>query len=331
MNLKELQTFLDSRNQPKFRFKQIVKNYFSGQFDSFEKMSNLSLDLRKDLNNNLSLSSNTLEVIQEDKSTKKALLKLSDNEKIETVLMEYEGWTTVCVSTQIGCLLGCKFCATGKLGFKRNLTTEEIIDQIVFWNNKIYPKTISRVVFMGMGEPFLNWDNFIQAIEIINSKNGLNIGSRKISVSTVGIADRIKDFTDLDNQINLAISLHSVNQEKRESMMPIAKKYSLDQLKESCKYYIEKTNRQIFFEYALMKDINDSKEDAKELSKFINYSHLYYLNIIQLNEIEGGMIPSTEKQTDLFLDILDKKRVSYSLRRSFGSKIKAACGQLTGS
>jgi 23S rRNA (adenine2503-C2)-methyltransferase len=183
---------------------------------------------------------------------------------------------------------------------------------------------------MGMGEPFLNWDNFKEAIEIINSEEGLNIGSRKISVSTAGIADKIKDFADLDKQINLAVSLHSVNQEKRETIMPIAKKVSLDELKEACEYYTKNTNRQIFFEYALMKDINDSDDDVRELAKFINSNHLYYLNVIQLNEIEGGMTPSTKRRTEFFLEKLDKKRVAYSVRRSFGSKIQAACGQLAG-
>jgi 23S rRNA (adenine2503-C2)-methyltransferase len=330
MNLKELQVFLDSINQPRFRFKQIVKNYFSGKFNSFKEMSNLSLDLRETLEKNLPLSSNVLETLQEDKSTKKALLRLSDGEKIETVLMEYEGWTTACISSQVGCALGCKFCATGKIGFRRNLTAEEMIDQITFWNNRMYPKTVSRVVFMGMGEPFLNWDNFVEAIETINSKEGLTIGSRKISISTAGIIDKIKAFADLDTQINLAISLHSINQEQRESIMPIANKYSLDDLKEACEYYTKNTNRQIFFEYALMKDVNDSNEDARELAKFINSNSLYYLNIIQLNEIEGGITPSTKKRTDLFLNKLDKNRVAYSVRRSFGSKIQAACGQLAG-
>jgi len=241
--------------------------------------------------------------------------------------MDYEDWLTACVSSQVGCPLNCSFCATGKMGFKRNLTAEEIVDQILYWNQKIYPKYIGRVVFMGMGEPFLNWDNILTAINIINSKDGLNIGARKISISTAGVVDKIKEFADLDTQINLAISLHSADQKTRESFMPIAKEFTLSQLKNACNYYVGKTNRQLFFEYALM-DINTSQNDAKLLADFINSNRLFFLNLIPLNSVDGGMTPASPGQQKTFIDYLNKLGVEYSLRRSFGQDISAACGQL---
>jgi 23S rRNA (adenine2503-C2)-methyltransferase len=213
------------------------------------------------------------------------------------------------------------------MGFKRNLTPQEIVDQILYWNQKIYPKYIGRVVFMGMGEPFLNWENVLEAITIINSKEGLNIGARKISVSTAGVVDKIKEFADLDTQINLAVSLHSADQKIRESFMPIAKQYSLLELKNACNYYVGKTNRQLFFEYALM-DINTNQTNAKLLADFIKSNRLFFLNLIPLNSVEGGMNPASPDQQKIFIDYLDKLGVEYSLRRSFGQDISAACGQL---
>lgn len=328
MDLIALKQFLDSNNQPSYRFKQISKNYFSGRFKSFGEMTDLPLILREKLDQNLAFYSTKLDKIFTDNSTQKALLTLSDNQKIETVLMDYDDWITACISSQVGCALGCKFCATSKMGFKRNLTSEEIVDQILFWNNKLYPKYIGRIVFMGMGEPFLNWDNLLESIKIINSKDGLNIGARKISISTAGITDKIIDFANLDTQINLAISLHSVDQKTRESIMPIAQKYPLPELKKACDYYTQKTNRQLFFEYALMKDINDKQSDLKNLIDFIRSNRLYYLNIIPLNEVTGCIAPSPQKTIYHFTTQLTQANIDFSLRRSFGQSIHAACGQL---
>ena len=327
MDLSLLKKTLDELKLPSFRYRQIVKNYYSGRYSNFDQMTDLSLDLRQKLSETFSLLSVSEETIIGDESTQKALLKLSDGQKIESVFMDYEDWLTACVSSQVGCSLGCNFCATGKMGFKRNLTPEEIVDQILYWNQKIYPKYIGRVVFMGMGEPFLNWENILTAINIINSKDGLNIGARKISISTAGVVDKIKEFADLDTQINLAISLHSADQKIRESCMPIAKKYSLLELKNACNYYVGKTNRQLFFEYALM-DINTSQNDAKLLADFINSNRLFFLNLIPLNQVEGGMTSATPDQQKKFIDYLNQFNVEYSLRRSFGQNLNAACGQL---
>lgn len=327
MDLSKLKELLDSLSLPSFRYRQIVKNYYSGRYLSFDQMTDLPLDLRQKLTSSLSFLSVNEEKIIGDVSTQKVLFKLNDGQKIESVLMDYDQWLTVCVSSQVGCSLACSFCATGKMGFKRNLTAEEIVDQILYWNQKIYPKYVGRVVFMGMGEPFLNWENLLSSLEIINSKEALNIGARKISISTAGVADKIKDFANLDTQINLALSLHSALQESREKFMPIAKKYSLLELKNACNYYVGKTHRQLFFEYALM-DGNTSLCEAKALASFINSNRLFFLNLIPLNPVEGGMSPATKEQQKSFISYLEKAGVAYSLRRSFGQTFNAACGQL---
>lgn len=327
MDLIKLKETLDSLNLPNFRYRQIVKNYYSGRYSNFNQMTDLSLDLRQKLSTSLNLLSVSEKKVIGDDSTQKVLLELSDGQKIESVFMNYDEWLTACVSSQVGCSLGCSFCATGKMGFKRNLTPEEIVDQILYWNQKIYPKYIGRIVFMGMGEPFLNWNNILAAINIINNKDGLNIGARKISISTAGVVDKIKAFADLDTQINLAVSLHSADQKFRESIMPVAKKYSLAELKNACNYYVGKTNRQLFFEYALM-DKNTSQKDAQDLAKFIKSNRLFFLNLIPLNLVDGGMTPASSEQQKIFMSYLDKLGVEYSLRRSFGQNFSAACGQL---
>lgn len=327
MDLNQLKAYLDSQNLPSFRLRQIVKNYYSGRYSNFDQMTDLSKDLRSQLSDKFSLLSVSETKTIGDTSVQKSLLKLSDNQLIETVLMDYEDWITACVSSQVGCALNCQFCATGKMGFKRNLTAEEIVDQILFWNQKIYPKFIGRVVFMGMGEPFLNWDNLLEAIKIINSTDGLNIGARKISISTAGVADKIVEFTKLDTQINLAVSLHSADQKYRESIMPITKKYGLNKLKKACLYYVNHTNRQLFFEYALTSK-NTSQTDAKLLADFVHSHRLFFVNLIPLNPVDGGLTPATKDQQKLFMSYLNQYRVEYSLRKSFGQSYSAACGQL---
>jgi 23S rRNA (adenine2503-C2)-methyltransferase len=326
MNLNALSNYLISQNLPDYRFRQIKKNYFSAKYQNFEQMTDLPKLLRQDLDSKFPLYSYTLDRLVKSNKTQKVRLKLVDGSLIETVLMDYEKWLTVCLSSQVGCGLGCKFCATGKMGLKRQLTSEEIVDQILFWNHQIYPKTISRVVFMGMGEPFLNWENLLESFQIINSKDTLNLGSRKISISTSGIVPKIKEFADYNQQINLAISLHSANQETRQTIMPIAKKYPLNELLKASLYYVNKTNRQLFFEYLLIDKVNDTPNQISSLTNFLKKSPLFYLNLIPLNKVDGGLIPSNrlaqiKKQ-------LDMSHINYSVRQSFGQDINSACGQL---
>lgn len=324
MDLKALSDYLSSKSLPDYRRRQIEKNYYSGRYHSFSEMSDLPKDLRQDLENNLSLLSLLEQRLEQGTDTQKAVLKLKDNLSIESVLMNYDQWLTACISSQVGCPLNCAFCATGKMGFKRNLTIEEIVDQILYWNSKLYPKYIGRIVFMGMGEPFLNWDNLIAALKII--KENLGFGSRKISISTAGIVPKIYEFADLNTEINLAISLHATNQKTRQKIMPVAKQYVFSDLIKSLNYYTSRTNRQIFLEYALIKNINDFPLHLQELIELLKSNHLFYLNLIPLNPVKGGLIPSSNLK--LFTDTLEKNHLNFSLRQTFGQSINSACGQL---
>ena len=353
MDLLSVEKYLKSLSLPPFRYRQIVKNYFSGRYFSFSQMTDLPLGLRSVLDQNFSLLSVKETNLLTTSDSQKALLSLGDGQKIETVLLDYHDWLSVCASTQVGCPLGCKFCATGKMGFIRNLTSEEIIDQIIYWKhflsllekvprspegreaatclaNRREPrgieKRVGRIAFMGMGEPFLNWDNLINALNLIKSKNGLNLGARKISISTAGIIPKIYDFADLNTEINLAISIHSAIQSTRESLMPIAATYHLPELIKSLHYYTQKTRRQIFLEYAPIADTNDSPKEIDALIKLLLSDKLFFLNLIPLNSVKGGLTPSTkinkiEKQ-------LKESGANYSLRHSLGQSINSACGQL---
>lgn len=324
MDIGKVQKYLSSLNLPEYRQKQIIKNYFSGRYHSFLEMSDLPKQLRLDLEKNFSLLSLSESKLITDIDTQKALLTLKDNLAIESVLMDYGDWLTACVSSQVGCPLNCAFCATGKMGFKRNLTSEEMLDQILYWNHKIFPQYIGRLVFMGMGEPFLNWDNLLVTLKII--KENLNIGSRKISISTAGIIPKIYEFADLDTEINLALSLHAPDQETRQQIMPIALKYHFPDLIKSLNYYTAHTRRQLFLEYALIDNVNDSQDHLKNLITLLKSNRLFYLNLIPLNPVKGGLNPSSN--LNLFADTLEKNHLNFSLRRSLGKSSNSACGQL---
>ena len=341
MDIDQVKIYLKSLNLPDFRAKQIIKNYFSGRYSSFSQMSDLPLTLRTDLDNKFSLLSVTESNLLTSSDTQKVVLKLNDGLHIESVLMDYGEWTTVCISSQVGCPLACTFCATSKMGLKRNLTPEEIIDQLLYWNNKIYNQQknnspplvkegvwgrLDRVVFMGMGEPFLNWDNLLLALKTINSKDGLNIGSRKISISTAGVAPKIIEFANLNTEINLALSLHSGNQKVREQLMPIARQYSLHVLKKALDFYTHKTNRQVILEYILIDNQNDQPSDIKLIKEFIGSNFLLHVNIIPLNPVKNGLIPSTHQSE--FIQALDRVGIPFTVRRSIGQSINSACGQL---
>jgi 23S rRNA (adenine2503-C2)-methyltransferase len=258
----------------------------------------------------------------------KARLKLDDGLLIETVLMKYQDWYSACLSVMVGCPLGCKFCATGKMGFKRNLTTEEITAQIDFWADFLKGNgRVSHAVFMGMGEPFLNWENTYKAINIFNKPGKYNLASRHLTVSTAGIVPGIYEFTKLNFQVNLAISLHSAFQEKRELIMPVAKEYSLVELMKSAGHYVKKTGRKIFFEYALINQFNDTFADIEQIKKMFG-SKLFHLNVIVLNQVDQNFKPSEMGRREAFIRALKKNKIPYSVRRSIGREINAACGQL---
>jgi 23S rRNA (adenine2503-C2)-methyltransferase len=338
VDVKAVKIYLSSLNLPQYRQKQILKNYFSGHYLTFLDMTDLPKDLRFDLEKNFSLISLHESKLITDTDTQKAVLALKDNLAIESVLMNYDDWLTACVSSQVGCPLNCAFCATGKMGFKRNLTSEEIVDQILYWKNILSnpnkppflkggarrAEDLKRIVFMGMGEPLLNWDNLLSALKII--KDDLNIGSRKISVSTAGIIPKIYEFADLNTEINLAISLHAPDQETRQQIMPIALKYQFPDLIKSLNYYTAHTRRQLFLEYALIDGINDSESHLDKLITLLKSNRLFYLNLIPLNPVKGGLNPSSN--LNLFADTLEKNHLNFSLRRSLGKSTNSACGQL---
>ena len=286
------------------------------------------LELRQKLNKNCPLSIKAEAAVSKTEDAVKARITLEDNLKIESVLTRHnDGRNTVCVSSQIGCPLACEFCATGKMGFKRNLEPLEIAEQVLFFARylKKENKRAANVVFMGMGEPFLNYENVIKATRIINDKDGLNIGARNISISTIGVIEGIKKLTQEKLQVNLAVSLHAPNNKLRDKIMPINKKYPIEIILKNIDDYIAKTNRQVMFEYLLIKGVNDSDACSKKLAKLME-KPLYFLNLISYNPT-GIFQPSSVERTEKFKNILKKTGIKFSQRYKFGQDIKAACGQ----
>lgn len=318
------------KGEPAYRLKQAQKLLFSDLIDDWNKASNLPLALREKLNLECPIDINSKILAARDKKSFKALITLSDGARIETVLMRHkEGRETICVSSQVGCPLGCAFCATGASGFTRNLIKNEIIEQALLWARYLknnFKSKITNVVFMGMGEPFLNYDQVMSAVRILNESDGLHIGARHISISTVGLVDGIKRLANEKIQVNLAVSIHSANDKIRSDLMPINKKYSIVQLLRAVDQYIEKTNRQVMFEYMLMKNVNDSDEAAERLAVIMN-KPLYVVNLINYNET-SVFHAVDEKTFKNFEKILEKRKVKVTSRYRFGSDISAACGQL---
>ena len=293
-------------------------------------MTNLSLDLRKKLDENYSLG--LFEIVRKLESvdgTKKYLFDVQDGEGnlIESVLMQYHHGYTICVSCQIGCKMGCKFCASTGIPFSRNLEAGEVVEQLLAIERDLGIK-ISNIVFMGIGEPLDNYDNVMSAIKILNHPKGLNIGARHISISTSGVVPKIYELADRQMQCTLSVSLHSSNNKTRSEMMPINNAYPIEELMKACKYYIEKTNKRISFEYALAKDNNDNLDDAKELVKLLK-GMLAHVNLIPINKIDDGKYTkSTNENIIKFRDYLNDHGIVATIRRELGSDISAACGQL---
>ena len=327
-NLDELKTEIENIGEKKYRAEQIFKWLYIDKVKSFDEMTNLSLELREKLKQNFDICNFTIERKLESKDgTKKYLFGINDGNAIESVLMEYHFGKTVCVSSQIGCKMGCKFCASTGIPFIRNLSSGEIVEQIIAIEQDENCK-VSNVVFMGIGEPMDNYDNVINAIEILNNQKGLNIGARHISVSTSGVVPRIYDFADKNIQCTLSVSLHSSNDKTRSSMMPINNVYNIEQLMKACRYYISKTNKRVSFEYALAKDNNDNLDDAKELVNLL-HGMLCHVNLIPINSIENGKYTKSSLENIIkFRDYLNNHGITATIRRELGSDINAACGQL---
>jgi len=327
MDLKKLGFLLSA--EPGFRIKQIERSIYKDFCENWNEFTGLPLLLREALKKEVDLTINGIMHQSGDSCSIKALIKLEDGIVVETVLMRHKDKrNTICVSSQAGCAVGCKFCKTGELGFKRNLSAEEIVAQVLFFSRylKTKDKRITNVVFMGMGEPFLNYDNFLNSVKILNDENKFNIGQRKISVSTCGITEKIKMLADVNLQINLAVSLNAPNDILRKQIMPIADKYTINELLSSVRYYIEKTNRRVMLEYVLLKDVNDLPENAEELSKKIR-GLLCFVNLIPFNGEDNNKRP-LEKRIKEFKKILTQNKTPFTQRYRFGDDINAACGQL---
>ncbi len=311
-----------------FRAEQIFKWLYQEKVKSFDEMTNLSLELREKLKNNYTICNyNILKKLESSDGTKKYLFDILDGNIIESVLMEYHYGKSVCVSSQVGCKMGCKFCASTGIPFVRNLTAGEIVEQILAIEQDTGDK-ISNIVFMGIGEPLDNYDNVIKAIRILNNPKGLGIGARHISVSTSGLVPRIYDLAKENIQCTLSVSLHASNNEKRSSMMPVNNRYSVEELIKACKDYIAMTNKRISFEYALAKDNNDNMQDAKELANLLK-GMLCHVNLIPINKIENGKFTKSSNENIIkFRDYLNDHGIAATIRRELGSDIEAACGQL---
>lgn len=325
---KEMKDFLVSIGEKKFRGSQIF-SWIYKDIRTFDEMNNIPKSLREKLKETSIIGNIDMELRLESEidNTKKYLFLLNDGNIIETVAMEYDNRVTVCVSNQVGCRMGCRFCASTIDGLERNLEAWEILDQIMKVQEDL-GKRVSNVVMMGSGEPLDNFENSKRFLELVNEENGLNIGYRHITLSTCGLVDKIYELADLEIPINIAISLHSPFDDERQEIMPVAKKYSIDEIIKACNYYISKTNRRITFEYSLIKGKNDSDREAKKLVELLR-GMLCHVNLIPINPIEERDFEKPDMEyINRFKNYLDKKNIPVTIRNSMGADISGACGQL---
>ena len=326
--LEELKEEIKNLGEKPFRAEQIFKWLYEDKVLSFDDMTNLSIDLRNKLKEIYEIKQfKILKKQVASDGTKKYLFDLLDGNAIETVLMQYHHGYSICVSSQVGCKMGCKFCASTGIPFVRILTTGEILEQIMAVERDENIR-ISNVVFMGIGEPLDNYDNVVKAIHLINNPKCLNIGARHISISTSGLVPKIYKLAEENIQCTLSISLHATTNEQRSKMMPVNNTYHIEELLQACRDYIEKTNRRISFEYALAKENNDNLEDAKRLVKLLK-GMLCHVNLIPINKIENGEFTKSSNENIIkFRDYLNDHGIVATIRRELGSDIDAACGQL---
>jgi len=323
----ELENYFLSIGEKKFKAIQVFEWLYQKKINSFEEMSNIKKDVIEKLKKDFVISNLKIITKQVDTDVCKYLFELDDKNEIEAVLMKHDYGNSLCVSSQVGCNMGCKFCESGRLKKVRNLNTYEMVLQLLQVEQDLNIR-ISHLVLMGIGEPFDNYDNVINFIDIINDPKGLALGSRHITVSTSGIIPKIKDFINNGKQVNLAISLHASNNELRNKLMPINKAYNLNDLMDAIKEYIAKTNRRVTFEYILLKDVNDKYENAIELTKLLKGMNCY-VNLIPYNETSHIEYKKSDQKTIMaFYDTLKKNNINVTIRKEFGKKVSAACGQL---
>lgn len=321
----KLQEYILSINEKKYRSEQIFDWLYKKRVRSFNDMSNLNINIIDNLNKDYAIDD--IKIVKKEIANDviKYLFELEDKNKIEAVIMFHNYGNSLCISTQVGCNMGCVFCESGKRKKDRNLTTSEMVLQILKVEQDSNIR-ISHVVLMGIGEPFDNYDNVMDFINIINDQKGIEIGIRHITISTCGIVPKIKDLINENIQVNLAISLHAPNNKLRNELMPINKIYDIDLLIKTVKEYVDETNRKVTFEYILIDNLNDSIENALELSKLIKGINCY-VNLIPYNETSDDKYKRS-KNIDKFMNILKQNKINVRLRREFGSNISAACGQL---
>jgi len=329
MSLEELSAFLADAGEPKFRAKQVFSWIHQKGVTSFNEMTNLSQGLREKLDAMAYITSFKIKRKLESglDGTVKYLFELMDSEYVETVLMRYEHGNSVCISTQVGCKMGCEFCASTKAGFVRHLTASEILEQI-YAVERDSGERISNIVLMGIGEPLDNFDNVMRFLKLISLPEGRNLSHRHISLSTCGLVDRIYELADMNLQLTLSISLHATDDETRNSIMPINRRYNIAELLKACKYYTDKTHRRISYEYSLIKGVNDTKAEALRLATLLKGT-LCHVNLIPVNYVEeAGFEKSTKESVYAFQRVLVDKGINATVRRTLGADINAACGQL---
>lgn len=329
LNLKELTVFMEGLGEKAFRAKQIYQWLHVKHVESFEEMTNISKALIEKLKENAILVTLKKETFQESKidGTRKYLFCLEDGNVIESVLMRYKHGNSVCISSQVGCRMGCRFCASTLDGLVRNLTPAEMLEQI-YQIGKDIGERISNVVVMGTGEPMDNFDNLLKFIELLTDENGLNISQRNLTVSTCGIVPKMRELADANLQITLALSLHASTQEKRLELMPVANKYEIHEVVNACKYYFEKTGRRVTFEYSLVGGVNDRDEDVKQLCALIKGMNCH-VNLIPVNPIKERSFVQPDNAVTLgFKNKLEKYGINATIRREMGRDIDGACGQL---
>jgi 23S rRNA (adenine2503-C2)-methyltransferase len=340
LDLNEITNLLKEWNEPGYRAEQIWQGLYRHFYDSPEQFTNLPKPLREKMAPLfLSPIKPKLYLDSSDGQTRKTLFELHDGQVIEAVLMRYDpetftgkGRRTLCISTQAGCAMGCVFCATGQMGFKRHLSSGEIIAQVMYYARMLKEENqmVTNIVLMGMGEPFHNYDNTMEAIDRLNHPDGYKFGARRFTISTVGLAPMIRRFADEKRQVNLAISLHAADDDSRVSMLPINKKYKIDDVLESCRYYVSQTGRRVTFEWALINGVNDTPEVAKKLAARLK-GLLCHVNAIPLNPTAGYEGKATDRQrAALFKDALEEAGIPCTIRMKRGIDIQAGCGQLAG-
>lgn len=323
----DLEKYFVCNGEKKFKALQVFEWLYQKKVKSFSEMTNIKKEIQEQLDKDFTFDMITIQKKQEDKLTKKYLFKLEDDNFVEAVLMEHDYGLSICVSSEVGCNMGCAFCESGRLKKVRNLEAHEMVQQIILVEENI-KKRISSVVIMGIGEPLDNYDNVMDFIKIINDAKGIQLGARHITLSTCGIIPKIKDLMNEELQINLALSLHAPNTQLRDKLMPVNKAYNLSDLMDTVRDYIAKTNRRVTIEYVMLDGVNDNETQALELAALLKGMNVY-VNLIPYNETNHIEFKKSSKETIMkFYDTLKKKGINVTIRKEFGSKIDAACGQL---